>query len=99
MGADRHRQRDRRQCGASAWQGPADPDQFGNLVVIEHGDGWHSAYGSLARITVKEGDPVKATERVGLVGDTSLTRKTELHFELRKAGKPVDPVDYLPARP
>jgi murein DD-endopeptidase MepM/ murein hydrolase activator NlpD len=76
-----------------------DPDQFGNLVVVEHGDGWHSAYGSLDRITVKEGDPVKATERVGTVGDTSLTRKTELHFELRKAGKPVDPVDYLPARP
>ena len=76
-----------------------DPDQFGNLVVVEHGDGWHSAYGSLAKITVKEGDPVQAGERVGLVGDTSLTRKTELHFEMRKAGKPVDPVDYLPARP
>ena len=76
-----------------------DPDQFGNLVVIEHGDGWHSAYGSLQKITVREGDPVGAGERVGLVGDTSLTRKTELHFELRKAGKPVDPVDYLPAQP
>jgi murein DD-endopeptidase MepM/ murein hydrolase activator NlpD len=76
-----------------------DPDQFGNLVVVEHGDGWHSAYGSLDKITVKQGDSVKAGERVGLVGDTSLTGKTELHFEMRKAGKPVDPVDYLPARP
>ncbi len=76
-----------------------DPDQFGNLVVVEHGDGWHSAYGSLDRITVKEGGAVAKGERVGLVGDTSLTRKTELHFELRKAGKPVDPVDYLPAQP
>lgn len=76
-----------------------DPDQFGNLVVVEHGDGWHSAYGSLERITVKEGDSVGQGERVGTVGDTSITRKTELHFEMRKAGKPVDPVDYLPARP
>lgn len=76
-----------------------DPDQFGNLVVVEHADGWHTAYGSLDKITVKEGGTVTKGERVGLVGDTSLTRKTELHFEIRKAGKPVDPVDYLPARP
>lgn len=76
-----------------------DPDQFGNLVVVEHADGWHSAYGSLEKITVREGDAVASGERVGLVGDTSLTRKTELHFELRKAGKPVDPVDYLPVQP
>jgi len=76
-----------------------DPDQFGNLVVVEHADGWHSAYGSLDKITVKEGESVGQGERVGLVGDTSLTRKTELHFEMRKAGKPVDPIDYLPAQP
>jgi len=76
-----------------------DPDQFGNLVVVDHGDGWHSAYGSLDRITVKQGEDVTKGERVGLVGDTSLTRKTELHFEMRKGGDPVDPVKYLPARP
>ena len=76
-----------------------DPDQFGNLVIVEHNGGWHSAYGSLQRITVKEGDQVGKGERVGLVGDTSITRKTELHFEMRKDGKPVDPVDHLPAAP
>ncbi len=76
-----------------------DPDQFGNLVIVEHGDGWHSAYGSLDRITVKQGDQVGKGERVGLVGDTSITRKTELHFEMRKDGKPVDPVNHLPGQP
>jgi murein DD-endopeptidase MepM/ murein hydrolase activator NlpD len=70
--------------------------QFGNLVVIDHGNGWHSAYGSLERVTVKKGEQVKQGERVGLVGDTSVTRRTELHFELRKDGKPVDPVAELP---
>jgi len=70
--------------------------QFGYLVVIDHGNGWHSAYGSLERVTVKKGEQVKQGERVGLVGDTSVTRRTELHFELRKDGKPVDPLAELP---
>lgn len=76
-----------------------DPDQFGNLVVVDHGDGWHSAYGSLDKITVKLDDNVGKGERVGLVGDTSITRKTELHFELRKSGQPVNPLEHLPKRP
>ncbi|MCX7864482.1 MAG: LysM peptidoglycan-binding domain-containing M23 family metallopeptidase [Novosphingobium sp.] len=71
--------------------------QFGNLVVIDHGNGWHSAYGSLERVTVRKGDRVAQGERVGLVGNTSVTGRTELHFELRKAGKPVDPLSHLPA--
>ncbi len=73
-----------------------DPKQFGNLVVVDHGDDWHSAYASLSRITVKKGHKVAKGERVGLVGDTSITRKTELHFELRQGGKPVDPLGHLP---
>ena len=71
-------------------------NQFGNLVVIDHGKGWHSAYGSLDQVTVKRGDQVKQGERVGLVGDTSVTKRTELHFELRQGGKPVDPAAELP---
>ncbi|MEZ5743649.1 MAG: LysM peptidoglycan-binding domain-containing M23 family metallopeptidase [Sphingomonadaceae bacterium] len=73
-----------------------EPRQFGNLVIIDHGNGYHSAYGSLEKLTVKKGDKVGKGERVGLVGDTSITRKTELHFELRKNGKPVDPLTELP---
>ncbi|MDG2002382.1 MAG: M23 family metallopeptidase [Novosphingobium sp.] len=71
-------------------------NQFGNLVVIDHGNGWHSAYGSLGRVTVKKGDQARQGERVGLVGDTSVTKRTELHFELRRNGQPVDPVSELP---
>ena len=73
-----------------------DKNQFGNLVIVDHGDGWHSAYGSLGRITVKKGHRVTKGERVGLVGNTSITRKTELHFELRRNGKPIDPLSQLP---
>jgi len=74
-----------------------EPENFGNLVVVDHGDGWGSAYGFLSKITVKRGDTVKAHERVGLIGHTGRASRDELHFELRRANRPVDPLDYLPA--
>lgn len=73
-------------------------DQFGNLVVLDHGDGWFTAYGFLSRVTVKEGARVALGERVGLVGDTGLAKGDELHFEVRQDGKPVDPLGELPPR-
>ncbi|KMS60201.1 membrane protein [Novosphingobium barchaimii LL02] len=74
-------------------------DQFGNLVVLDHGNGWFTAYGFLSRVTVKEGASVAAGERIGLVGDTGLAKGSELHFEVRQGGKPVDPLDSLPKAP
>lgn len=73
--------------------------QFGNLVVLDHGDGWFTAYGFLARVTVKEGAKVAAGERIGLVGDTGRAKGDELHFEVRQDGKPVDPLGQLPKAP
>lgn len=70
--------------------------QFGKLVVIEHGGGWHSAYGFLSRTTVTEGKAVNKGERIGLSGRTGLARQPELHFELRKDNKPIDPAPELP---
>jgi murein DD-endopeptidase MepM/ murein hydrolase activator NlpD len=70
--------------------------QFGNLVVIDHGGGWHSAYGSLSGVTVKRGEKVGQGERIGFAGNTSVTKRTELHFELRRDGRPVDPLSELP---
>ncbi|TCU60966.1 murein DD-endopeptidase MepM/ murein hydrolase activator NlpD [Novosphingobium sp. PhB57] len=74
-------------------------EQFGNLVVLDHGDGWFTAYAFLSRVTVKEGARVAAGERVGLVGSTGLAKGNELHFEVRQNGKPVDPLDELPKAP
>lgn len=75
-----------------------EPRQFGKLVVVEHEDGWQSAYAFLSRITVKEGDSVRSGERVGLSGQTGRARGPELHFEMRRNNRPVDPVDQLPRR-
>ena len=74
-------------------------EQFGNLVVIDHGEGWYTAYGFLSRITVKEGAKVAAGERIGLVGGTGQAKGNELHFEVRRDGKPVDPMEELPKAP
>lgn len=72
-----------------------EPRQFGNLVVIDHGDGWHSAYGFLSRIAVREGQKVRAGARIGWVGNTGLAKGEELHFELRRDNRPVDPLPLL----
>jgi murein DD-endopeptidase MepM/ murein hydrolase activator NlpD len=75
-----------------------EPRQYGNLVVVDHGGGWHTAYAFLSRITVKEGDEVRKGERVGLVGRTGLAKGDELHFEIRRDNRPVDPLPGLPER-
>jgi len=73
-----------------------EPERFGNLVVVEHENGWQTAYGFLSKVTVVKGDTVTAHERVGLVGHAGQASRDELHFELRRANKPVDPAPYLP---
>jgi murein DD-endopeptidase MepM/ murein hydrolase activator NlpD len=73
----------------------AEPKQFGNLVIIDHGDGWASAYGFLSRITVAKDEEVRAGERIGLVGHTGLAKGPELHFELRRDNRPIDPEAQL----
>ncbi len=70
-------------------------DRFGRLVVIDHGNGWQSAYGHLSRITVAKGDTVTAGERIGLGGQAGDAERPELHFEIRHGGAPVDPAPLL----
>lgn len=72
-----------------------EPVRFGKLVVIDHGDGWHTAYGYLDRTTVKRGDSVRAGERIGFAGRKSETARAQLHFEIRRGGRPVDPAPLL----
>lgn len=75
-----------------------EPDSFGNLVVVDHGNGWQTAYGFLSKLTVKRGDKVKAHDRVGLVGHSGRATRDELHFEIRRNDIPVDPTPLLPRR-
>ena len=68
---------------------------YGNLLIIKHNDRWLSAYAHNDKMLVKEGDAVKAGQQVASMGSSG-TYRTQLHFEIRKEGKPVDPLRYLP---
>ena len=72
-----------------------EPQSFGRLVLIDHHNGWQTAYGFLGKITVQQGDHVRAGERIGMVGHSGKAKRDELHFELRRANRPVDPVPQL----
>jgi murein DD-endopeptidase MepM/ murein hydrolase activator NlpD len=71
---------------------------FGGLVLIDHGGGWVTAYGHLGQLNVARGDKVAAAQTIGSVGDTGYVTQPQLHFEIRKDRKPVDPLTKLPAR-
>ena len=70
---------------------------YGNLVIIKHDDTYLSAYAHASRILVKEQQTVKAGQKIAEIGSTG-TDSVKLHFEVRKNGKPVDPLKFLPPR-
>jgi lipoprotein NlpD len=70
---------------------------YGNLVIIKHSNGYLSAYGHNRKILVKEGQSIAKGQKVAELGDSD-TDQPKLHFEIRRQGKPVDPLKYLPPR-
>ena len=68
---------------------------FGKLIVIRHDNGFSSVYAHNREILVKEGQNVARGQRIAEMGDSDAERP-KLHFEIRKSGKPVDPLRYLP---
>ena len=68
---------------------------YGNLVIIKHAHDFLSAYGHNRKIFVKEGDSVKAGEKIAEIGSSGADAY-KLHFEIRQAGTPVNPLQYLP---
>lgn len=69
---------------------------WGNLVVVQHDDTYSTSYSHLKSMNIKAGDKVKTGQLIGLVGNTGLSTKYHLHFELRKKGVAIDPISYLP---
>ncbi len=70
---------------------------YGNLIIIRHNDRYLSAYAHNDRLLVKEGAKVSRGQRIATLGSTGSDRP-KLHFEIRRDGKPVDPLSYLPRR-
>jgi lipoprotein NlpD len=68
---------------------------YGKLIVIKHDNGFNSVYAHNREILVKEGQNVTRGQKIAELGDSD-SDAPKLHFEIRKSGKPVDPLRYLP---
>ena len=69
---------------------------FGNLILLKHADGWTTAYAHCESISVKRGDRVKRGQPIARVGATGAVVEPQLHFELRRGTRALDPQTYLP---
>lgn len=68
---------------------------YGNLLIIDHGSGYHSLMAHLAQSDVSVGAEVEEGDTVGWVGDTGSVKGAYLYFEIRKNGEAVDPLPWL----
>jgi lipoprotein NlpD len=70
---------------------------YGKLVIIKHNKTYLSVYAHNSKLLVKENQDVKRGQKIALMGNSGASQ-VELHFEIRKLGKPVDPLQLLPKR-
>lgn len=70
---------------------------YGKLVIIKHDENYLTAYAHNRELLVKEGEDVNRGQKIAELGSTDADRP-KLHFEIRKQGRPVDPMTYLPSR-
>ncbi len=82
------------QNGVVAYAGTA-IDGYGRLILIKHADGWTSAYAHNKVMLVARGDKVKRGQVIAKVGQTGDVKTPQLHFELRKGTRAVDPIKLL----
>ncbi|WP_088280358.1 peptidoglycan DD-metalloendopeptidase family protein [Ideonella sp. A 288] len=70
---------------------------YGNLVIVKHNSTYLTAYAHNQALLVKEDQPVRRGQKIAEMGSTDAER-VQLHFEIRRQGKPIDPARLLPAR-
>lgn len=70
---------------------------YGQLVIVKHDETWLTAYGYNRELTVAEGDVVREGQAIATMG-TGPGQQPALYFEIRRNGRPVDPLQQLPAR-
>jgi len=68
---------------------------YGNLVIVDHGEGYHTLVAHLASMQTAMGEEVDAGDVLGTVGDSGSLKGAYLYFEVREKGRPVDPRPWL----
>ena len=71
---------------------------YGNLIIIKHDEALLSAYAHNSTLLVKEGEAVSQGQKIAEMGDTDAD-VPQLHFEIRRYGKPIDPLEFLSETP
>ncbi|MDR3585365.1 MAG: peptidoglycan DD-metalloendopeptidase family protein [Desulfosporosinus sp.] len=69
---------------------------YGNMTIIDNGNGISTLYGHQSALGVTEGQSVQANQVIGYVGSTGMSTGPHLHFEVRVGGNPTDPLQYFP---
>ena len=81
--------------GRVMWAGPH--RGYGNLVIVKHNGTYLTAYANNQALLVKEDQPVRRGQKIAEMGSSDAER-VQLHFEIRRQGKPIDPARLLPSR-
>jgi murein DD-endopeptidase MepM/ murein hydrolase activator NlpD len=84
-----------RAAGDGTVADAGDDGVYGNYVLIDHGGELQTMYGHASEIFVQEGDVVRRNEVIALSGSTGRSTAPHLHFEVRRAGEPVDPLEFV----
>jgi murein DD-endopeptidase MepM/ murein hydrolase activator NlpD len=72
---------------------------YGHLLLVKHPNGWISAYAHCDQVLVKRGDKVSRGQVIARVGSTGNVSEPQLHFELRRGNRAVDPREFLSTQP
>lgn len=68
---------------------------MGNLIIIQHSDGWMTVYAHMNSMSVRRGHQVSVGQKIGTVGSSGKVDQPQLHFEIRKGTRAYNPVSYL----
>ena len=68
---------------------------YGSVLILDHGDRYHTIYGHLSKTGPRPGDRVSPGQVIGLAGTAGLTAHSALYFEIRWLGRPVEPETWL----
>lgn len=68
---------------------------YGNVIIIAHGNGYHTVYAHAEEVFLKKGDKVDAGDVIGTVGDSGTMSEAALYFEIRHRGNPVNPSEWI----
>ncbi len=80
--------------GVVAYAG-SELEPYGNMILIRHANNWVTAYAHNDKLLVKRGDTVRRGQIIGKAGQSGNVSQPQLHFELRKGSKPVNPLSYM----